>query len=161
MHDVDVIEEWIRIPEIVSEAIAGLDDGALAAPAEEGGLTIRASVHHIAEANLVAACIIVAGRGAPGCVYDWSWMMPFGEWIARLGYDTMPIGPGIDLMRAVNAFIVPIVSREGALDTPLSLRDTPDGEPRRVTVGDVIRQEIDHARDHTDRIRAALGRRAS
>jgi len=33
------------------------------------------------EANVVAASIVIAALGSPGCTYDWSWMMPFGAWL--------------------------------------------------------------------------------
>lgn len=157
----DIVEAWKAIPGMVSDAVAGLDDTALEERTAAGDLTIRESVQHIAEANLVAAGIVVAGRGAPGCVFDWSWMMPFGEWVTRMGYGAMPIETGLALIRAVNAFIAFVVSREGAIDSPLALRDTTGGDPRSVTVRDVLKQEFDHARDHVARIAAARARPGS
>ena len=101
----DIIAEWKTIPRRVEAAIAGATDASLDEPIgpEELGLTRRQLVHHLAEANLVAASIVIAALGSPGCTYDWSWMMPFGAWLERLDYAHKPIEPALRLLEVLNA----------------------------------------------------------
>lgn len=76
---------------------------------------------------MVAASIIIATLGSPGCTYDWSWMMPFGPWLARLDYANKPIEPSVQLLSALNAYVVALVE-------PL-----PDGLAREVLLRDAGR----------------------
>ena len=87
-------------------------------------MSIRETVHHIVEANVVAASIVLAALGSPGCIYDWSWMLPFGEWLERLRYDRKPLAPSLRLLEALNAYVVAQVE-------PL-----PDGLQRTVQLRD-------------------------
>jgi hypothetical protein len=147
----DVIAEWKRIPEMLEAVIAGKSEADLDAPfgPEKLGLTRRQLVHHLAEANVVAASIIIAALGSPGCTYDWSWMMPFGAWVERLDYAHKPIAPAQRLLETLNAYVVAqIAPLSDGLEREVWLRDAPGAEPRRATVADVLRQEIDHAREH-------------
>jgi hypothetical protein len=147
----DVIAEWRQIPELVDAALAEAGEAGLDQQVgpDSLGMTRRQLVHHIAEANVVAASIVIAALGSPGCVYDWSWMMPFGPWLGRLDYAHKPIEPSRRLLEAINEYVAAQVEPLGdALERAVLLRDAPDAELRRVTVADVLRQEIDHAREH-------------
>jgi hypothetical protein len=122
-----------------------------------GGSTVREVVHHVVEANVVAASIIVAALGSPGCTYDWSWMMPFGDWMTRMRYDRKPLAPALRLFAALNAYVVSqIEPLPDGLRRTVRLRDRPGGRTRQVTVADVLLQEADHAREETE---AVLGSR--
>ena len=119
--------------------------------AKVGASTTREVVHHVVEANVVAASIIVAALGAPGCTYDWSWMMPFGPWMTRMRYDEKPIGPALRLLSALNAYVVAqIEPLPDGLRRTVRLRDRPRGRTRSVTVADVLLQEADHAREEVE-----------
>jgi len=65
----------------------------------------RETVHHLAEALVVAGSIVIAALGSPGSLYDWSWMMPFGPWMDRLRYDLKPLAPSLRLIDALNAYV--------------------------------------------------------
>ncbi len=150
----DALEAWKQIVVLVRRLarMKGLDE-------KTGGVTLREVVHHVVEANVVAASIIVAALGSPGCTYDWSWMMPFGTWMKNMRYDRKPIEPALRLLSALNAYVVAqIEPLPGALRRPVLLRDSPKGKTRRVTVADVLIQEADHAREELD---DALKSRAS
>jgi hypothetical protein len=122
------------------------------------GSTIREIVHHVVEANVVAASIIVAALGSPGCTYDWSWMMPFGPWMKRMRYDRKPVGPTLRLLSAVNAWVVAQVEPlPDALRRTVRLRDEPRGPTRRVTVADVLLQEARHAREEVANVKRSPG----
>ena len=117
-------------------------------------MTRRETVHHIAEANAVAASIVIAALGSPGCVFDWSWMLPFGPWMERMAYDRKPIEPALRLIEALNAYVAAQVEPlAGGLQRRIGLRDEPGAEPRPVTVAEVLLQEARHAREHVEEAR--------
>ncbi len=143
----DVIAEWKRIPGRVEAAVRG---GPLDEPfgPEDLGMTRRILAHHIAEANVVAASIVIAGLGSPGSTYDWSWMMPFGPWVARLDYARKPIDDALRTIATVNAYVVAQVEPlADGLSREVVLRDAPE-VTRRATIADVLKQTIDHVTEH-------------
>lgn len=146
--DRDLFAAWKAIPRQVELVLAG---GSLDEPygPDHFGLTRRSFVHHLAEANVVAASIIIAALGSPGSTYDWSWMMPFGAWIERLDYAHKPLEPSLRLLDALNAYVAAqIEPLPDGLAREVLLRDAPGAELRRVTVAEILRQEIDHVREH-------------
>jgi hypothetical protein len=150
-----VLDDWRSIPGLVRELVAGLSDEELDRRIDAHAMTRRELVHHVVEANVVAASIVVAGLGASDAVYDWSWMMPFGPWMERMRYDRKPIGPALALLDAINAWVAAMVEPlEDGLERTLELRDRPDGELRTVTIADVLRAEIEHVREHAGKLRS-------
>ncbi len=153
----DVLSAWRSIPESLAGVVRGLDDSQLDLRNPRNNLTVREQTHHLVEAHVVASSIVIAGLGMPGSTYDWSWMMPFGPWMDRLPYRSMPIQPSLEALRALNAWVAAVV--EGAdqgLSREVRLRDSPEAEPRPVTVAEVLRQEVDHTEEHVAEIRATL-----
>jgi hypothetical protein len=141
---------------MVRDLSAGRSDAELDERPDGSPFTIRELVHHIVEANVVAASIVVAGLGSPGSVYDWSWMLPFGKWMERMRYDAKPIGPTVALLEALNEYVVAqIEPLPDGLERTVQLRDEPGGELRTMTIADVLMQEWNHAREHVEAIRAA------
>jgi hypothetical protein len=131
----------------VTAAVRGL--GARQLDSKPGDLSVRETVHHLVEAHVVASSIVIAALGGPGCTYDWSWMQPFGPWIGRLGYGTMPIRPSLAALRALNRFVGTVVKRlPDGLDREVLLREEPGVRPHRATVADVLRQEVEQVADH-------------
>ena len=122
-------------------------------------MTARETVHHVAEANTVAASIVIAALGNPGCVYDWSWMQPSGDWMMRLEYESKHIAPALGLLEALNSYVAAQVEplRDG-LARQVRLRDAPGAEPRSVTVADVLLAEAAHARQHVEEARSLLAK---
>src|SRR5262245_4383108 len=129
----DVIAEWRTLPRMVEAAIAGATETSLdeRVGPDELGMTRRQLVHHLAEANVVAASILIAALGSPGCTYDWSWMMPFGAWLDRLDYAHKPIEPACRLLEALNVYVAAqIEPLADALEREVWLRDAPGAELR-------------------------------
>jgi hypothetical protein len=146
----DVLTEWKRIPDRVAAAARGGDLDAPFGP-ERLGVTRRMLVHHVAEANAVAASIVIAALGSPGSTYDWSWMMPFGPWLTRMDYAHRPIEPAEQFLRAVNAYVAAMIEAlPDGLEREVQLRDTPGGATHRATVADVLEQEIEHVVEHLE-----------
>ena len=149
-----VLDAWRSIPGLVHGLVDGLSEAELDLRPEAAPMSRRELVHHIVEANVVAASIVVAGLGASQPVFDWSWMLPFGPWMDRMGYARKPTAPALVLLDAINAWVAAQVEPlEDGLDRTLELRDEPGGPLRTVTVADVLQQEADHAREHADELR--------
>lgn len=152
----DPLDAWKSIVGLVHRAVDGRDEPALDLRVNAAAMSPREMVHHIVEANVVAASIVVAALGSPGCVYDWSWMLPFGEWPRRLGYASKPIGPALELLAALNAWVAAQVEPlADGLQRTVQLRDAPDARLRTVTVAEVLLQEVEHAREHLGELGAS------
>ena len=151
----EALSAWRSIPESIAGAVRGLDATQLDQRNSRNGLSVREQTHHLVEAHVVASSIVIAALGMPGCTYDWSWMLPFGPWMDRLPYRSMPIEPSLEALRALNAWVAAVVGRvDDGLSREVQLRDSPDAELRRVTVADLLKQEIAHAEEHVAEIRA-------
>jgi len=151
----DIIAEWRSLPRLVEAALAGVSEQTLDEPIgpDKLGLTRRQLVHHLAEANVVAASIVIAALGSPGCTFDWSWMLPFGPWLERLDYAHKPIEPARRLLEVINEYVAAqIEPLADGLEREIFLRDAPEAELRRMSVAGILRQEIDHAREHLDEL---------
>jgi Lon protease-like protein len=134
--------------------IEGQGEAEIDRRADAESMTLREVVHHIVEANVVAASIITAALGSPGSVYDWSWMLPFGKWMERMRYDKKPLAPSLRLLEALNEYVAAqIEPLEDGLERRVRLRDEPDGLLREVTVADILLQEAAHAREHFEEAR--------
>ena len=145
----NVLEEWRSIVGLVHGLVEGLSEVELDRREDGSSTSIRETVHHLVEANLVAASIVLAALGSPGCAYDWSWMMPFGKWNVRLAYNRKPIEPDLRLLEALNAYVVAqIEPLEDGLQRTVQLLDQPGTPLRTATVAQVLLQEVDHAREH-------------
>lgn len=144
-----MLAAWQEIPSLVARLVDGLGDTDLDRRLSAQHMSIRETVHHIAEANVVAAAILTAALGSPGCVFDWSWMLPFGPWMERVRHDRKPLAPSLHLLDAINAYVVAqLAPLDDGLTRKVRLRDEPEGALREVTVADVLWQEIEHARGH-------------
>jgi hypothetical protein len=143
------LSEWKSIPPLVRGLVEGRSDEDLDRRVEGAAMSPRETVHHIVEANVVAASIVIAALGSPGCVYDWSWMWPFGVWMERLRYDRKPIAPSLALLGALNDYVVAQVEPlADGLNRTVRLRADAAGEPETRTIGQVLIQEAEHAREH-------------
>jgi uncharacterized damage-inducible protein DinB len=151
------LDAWSRIPARIADAVLELDDAQLERLVAKSGFTIREQTHHLVEAQIVAASIAIAGLGMPGSTYDWSWMWPFGPWMERFPYRTLPLQPSLDALRALNAWVVAVVAgSDDGLSREVKLRDEAGKEPRAVSVADVLQQEVDHTDEHVAEILATL-----
>lgn len=145
---------WRSIVPLVQGMVEGLSDAELDRRGGGGSMSPRETVHHLAEAQVVAGSIVIAALGSPGSLYDWSWMLPFGPWMDRLRYDLKPLAPSLRLIDALNAYVAAQVEPlPDALDRQVLLRDRPGAEPRPATVADVLQQEFEHAREHVEEVR--------
>src|SRR5258707_2107385 len=150
----DALAAWRSIVPLVHGMVHARSEEEIDLQADPESMTLRETVHHIVEANVVAASIVTAALGSPGSVHDWSWMLPFGKWMERMRYDKKPLAPSLRLLEALNEYIAAqIEPLEDGLERRVRLRDEPDGPLREVTVADILLQEAEHAREHVDEAR--------
>ena len=145
----DPVVAWRSIVALVNARIAGAADAELDRRRDAKSFTWRETVHHVAEANVVAAGIVIAGLGNPGCTFDWSWMQPFGPWLDRMAYRDRPIAPVLRLLAALNDYVAALVEHlPDGTSRAVLLRDAPGAVPRRSTVGEVLLAAAAPAREH-------------
>lgn len=159
MTDVhELLADWRRVPDEIEELIRGIPDDDLRSRPGSEGMTLKELVHHLTEANIVAASIIIAALGASGCTFDWSWLWPNRDWTDRLGYNDVPVDTAIPVLRALIEHLSDILSRDEAmLAREVMLLDSPGADTYRKTVAELIQMEVGHAVQHLGDARAALG----
>jgi hypothetical protein len=149
-----VVDAWLRVPEVIEAAIAGLNDAEMDRSVKRGCMTPRETVHHLVEANIVAASMMIAALGASGAVYDWSWLWPDEAWVKRMKYGHMPVEPALATLKGLSLHLSNIIlARRDALKCEVKVFDSPGAETYTLTVGDILSHETDHAEEHLADIR--------
>ena len=143
------LRAWLAIPETIEMAIDGLSEADLDLRGGADSWSIREFVHHLVEANLVASNIIIAALAKSGCIYDWSWVWPDSAWNQRVGYNTAPVRPALETLRALCEHIAGLIrtTPDGFL-RQVQLLDAPGAKLYTKTVADILVQEIEHADEH-------------
>jgi hypothetical protein len=149
------LAEWKRIPTRIGKSIRGLTESELDLKGGSDGWTIRENLHHLVEANLVAANMIVAALATDGGYFDWTWVNPNKSWMRRVGYDSAKVEPAIKILRALCEHISTLIAnRPQAFSRSVQLSDTTDGPRYLMTVEGILRQEVEHADEHLKMIQA-------
>lgn len=145
----ETLRQWRAIPRRIRRATRGLSATQLDRRGGSEAWSIREYAHHLIEANLVAATIVVAAVGSPGCRYDWSWMWPSRKWMRRLGYSKAPLEPAIRLLEGLTAHLGGLLARSPRkLSTRVRVAGTRNGRGKLTTVAKVFQDEVDHADHH-------------
>jgi hypothetical protein len=150
----DPVVAWNRIPIQISNALQGLKEADLDLRGGGEGWSIRETVHHLVEANLVAATMIIAALATNGGNFDWTWVNPSAAWMRRVGYDAAKIGPALKALRELCLHISALLSRKpDALERKVKLNDAPRAPRYVMTVESILRQEVEHVKEHLRDIR--------
>lgn len=152
--DGDKIAEWRRIPFKLRKSIRGLSTDQLDVRGGSDGWSIRETVHHIVEANLIASNMMIAALAADGTDYDWTWVNPDKAWMRRVGYDKADLDPAIKALHAVALHITGLIRNDGRMRRAVRLNDAPGDERYTLTIEQILVQEIEHAEDHLRNIRS-------
>ena len=151
----DTLTAWKQIPREIRNSISGLSESELDLKGGSDGWTIRENAHHLVEANLVAANMIVVALATDGGYFDWTWLNPNTSWMRRLGYDSAGVEPAIKMLRSLTDHVSALIAnRPEALSRTVQLSDTPDGPRYALTVEGILRQEVEHAGEHLKEIQA-------
>jgi hypothetical protein len=139
----------MAIPDQLRRVIRGLSRASLDSRTGPEAMSIRETVHHLVEANLVASNIILAALAKSGIAYDWTWVTPNASWIRRLGYDRAPVAPAISTLAALSRYLGALLSiSTDGLGRTVQLQDAPGAARYTKTVGQILDGEVDHAREH-------------
>ena len=152
---IEVLKAWVKIPNAIENVIEGLTEDELDARGGPNGWSIRETVHHLVEANLVAASIVIAALGKSGCTYDWSWLNPDSAWMERMGYRTAPVKPAIETLRALTRHLSGVIeAAPDATRREVKLLDAPGAKLRVVSVGEILAEEVRHVAEHLQELSA-------
>src|SRR5262249_58643699 len=98
--------------------------------------------------------------GNGGVTYDCSWMNPDRAWMERMGYTHSAVAPAIDALSALCRYVAALLSAApDALRCEVKLLGAPGTEPYLMTVEQMIRLEVDHARHHLQEVDEILKQR--
>lgn len=112
-------------------------------------MSVRETVHHLVEANLIASNIVIAALAKSGIAYDWTWVTPGGQWMERLGYGRVGVGPAIATLTGLTRHLAAVLSVTGdGLERTVRLRDAPRAPQYTKTVREILADEVDHAEEH-------------
>jgi hypothetical protein len=147
----EVVARWMAIPGQLRRVVRGLPDSRLDVRAGPEGLSIRETVHHLVEANLVASNIIIAALANSGSTYDWTWVNPDASWMRAVGYNKAPIGPALSTLDALGRHLAALLSvTTGGLQRTVQLYDAPNAPRYTKTVSQILSDEVAHAREHLE-----------
>lgn len=156
LHVQEPLAAWNKIPGRIRNSIRGLSGSELDLKGGSERWSIRETVHHLVEANLVASNMIIAALATDGCDYDWTWVNPNKLWMRRVGYDTANVDLAIKTLNALCQYISALVAAQpNALARRVKLNDSPRDTRYVMTVEKILRQEVEHAKEHLGDIRAA------
>lgn len=149
---VQPLSEWLQVSRALEIALEGLTENDLNFRGGANGWSVRETVHHVVESNLVAYTIAIAAVGAGGCTFDCSWLNPDREWMERMGYRGS-VGPAIEALSTVCRYGSALLSAApDALRRDIKLLGAPGTEPYLMTVEQMIGLEVEHARHHLQEI---------
>jgi hypothetical protein len=152
--DSRALRSWAAVSEKIRRAIEGLREEDLDLRGGGDGWSIRETVHHLVESNLIASNIMIAALSKSGCIYDWSWVQPDTEWMERLGYKTAPIGPGLTALGALcEHFAELITAIPAGFEREVSLLDAPGAKPYGKRVRELVAEQVEHVEGHLGTVR--------
>jgi hypothetical protein len=100
---------WLQVSRSLEIALEGLTKDDLNFRGGPNGWSIRETVHHLVESNLVACTIVIAAAGTGGCTYDCSWLNPDRAWMERMGYRGA-VAPAIEALSALCRYLSALLS---------------------------------------------------
>jgi hypothetical protein len=153
----DILTAYEQIPETIASALARIPVDKFDTLRGGSEMSLRETVHHIVEANIVAASMTIAALGSEKATYDWSWLWPGRDWCDRMRYDAVPLDAAITTLNGLIQHIVNMVHvRDDAATRKVSVHDTPGATPYFLTVAQILHQEAKHADEHLGEIATAL-----
>jgi|SRR5215469_10939203 len=147
------LKEWHSTPQKIRECVADLKRDDLEVRGGAEGWSIAEYIHHLVEANFIAAHVVLNALGGQGATYDWSWITPDRDWMRRLGYDRAPIEPALALHESLAHHIASLLAlKPRGLRRSIAILDSPGGRPRTTTVAKILGDEVTHVSHHLEEI---------
>ena len=154
---VQPLSDWLQVPRAIEVALEGVTEDDLNLTGGSNGWSIRETVHHLVESNLVACSSVIAAVSKSDCTYDWSWLNPDRSWMERMGYTRAAVAPAIVALSALGHFVTSLLTAfPDVLQREVKFLGDPGGVPYSMTVEQMIRQEVEHARVHVQDVTETL-----
>jgi hypothetical protein len=149
----DALAAYEQIPAKIAAVIARIPANKLDTRGGKSEMSLRETIHHLVEANIVAASMMIAALGSEKATYDWSWLWPGRDWCDRMNYDAMPLDASMATLNGLVQHIANMVYvRDDAALRKVSVHDTPGATPYFLTVAQIIDQEGRHVDEHLGEI---------
>jgi hypothetical protein len=153
----DILTAYERIPEKITAALARAPADKLEIRCAGSQMSLRETVHHIVEANIVAASMLIAALGSDRATYDWSWLWPGRDWCDRMRYDAVPLDAAITTLNGLIRHIVNMINvRPDAAERKVSVHDLPGETLYFRTIPEILHQEAKHVDEHLAEIMSTL-----
>ncbi len=149
-------------PAQLETVLARLASHQLDAPPTPPGWTIRQIAHHIVDGDDLWKTMIKAAIGQPetGATLQWYWAKAQDEWANDWAYEIRRLEEDLALFKANRAHVHQLLTTiPDAWRRSLLIHWTSQ-PPSRLSVGDIVRMQADHALDHVraiSEIRQNLG----
>ena len=145
----DALTAYEQIPAKIASAIARIPSDKLDSSGGTSEMSLRETIHHLVEANIVAASMMIAALGSAKATYDWSWLWPGRDWCDRMHYDAVPLDASVATLNGLVQHIANIVHlRDDAALLKVSVHDTPGATPYFLTIAQIIDKEAKHVDEH-------------
>ncbi len=150
-------------PDLLEQAVIGLQDSELDARPAAGGWSIREIVHHIADGDDIWKMGIKMAIGREQAEFDLGWYCSQAQvtWSNRWAYDRRSIGTSLSLLRASREHVVQLLASVPEAWKRTVVVRTPKAGTEQVLVGFVIQMQADHVLHHLERIHAILQERSA
>jgi hypothetical protein len=146
-----LIDRYRAGSEEVTRAVDGLTDDQLDRQPPDGGWTARQIIHHLADSEMTSAIRLrrLLAEDRPVIAgYDEA------EFARRLHYDDRPIGASLDALSAARTTSAEILDR---LTDDEWAREGTHSESGAYSVTKWLEIYAEHAHDHADQLRSAVG----
>jgi hypothetical protein len=157
-HPEETLALYAGGPARLEAILQGLAEADLDLALTPDAWTVRQIVHHIADGDDLWKTCIKAALGNPDGLFhlQWYWEKPQMEWAANWRYASRPIEPSLALFRINRQHIVELIQLSPNVWEQSIRLKTPRDEEVRITVGDVLESQADHAVGHIQDIQAIL-----
>ena len=153
-HHKTVLTRFKKGPDLLEQAISGLQDADLDASPSGGGWTIRQIVHHIVDGDDLWKAGIKAALGNKDGEFtlSWYWTRTQQEWAESWGYAHRSLAPSIALFQANIDHVVQLIEQiPDAFSRTIGVLN-PDGEVEKVSVEFVLTMQADHVEHHLKQV---------
>ena len=152
-----LLEKYLKLPDQLEAAIAGLDEDQLDLNLGKGW-SIRQYVHHTVEGEMMWQLFLRAILGQDGIEFPIQWYFAISqdEWAERWASGKRLVGPTLALFRGSTASLAELLHNMPAKAWDHFGRVTWPGSDKEthLTVRDIVRMHLGHTEHHTADIQA-------
>jgi hypothetical protein len=150
---ITLLQQYADLPVQLKKALHGLSVNNYDLVREPNKWTIREIVHHLVDADRLVHTLVLVALGNSGCIYDQTWYKTDNSWATILKYQQRSVDLALAAFRASHQSLVELLKIiPDGWDCHIVLRREQYPQGSRVTVGQLIKSRIHHARHHIEQI---------